>query len=134
MGPQRTERRGSAQLSAKNPSFLNRTNTPRAKIWTEEEDEFLWRTKAAGWNWDKIAAELGASYPPPESRYRKTANACRKRHERIKVKQCKAQLGPGRERWEEVVLSYKSNRESMWQPIADQLGYKRWQDIEQAVC
>jgi hypothetical protein len=106
---------------------------PRAKIWTDEEDNFLWGAKAAGWNWDKIALDLSEAYPPSDNKYQKTANACRKRHERIKDKVLKAQLGPNKERWAEAVNAYKANRKRMWQPLADQLGFKRWEDIEEAV-
>jgi hypothetical protein len=134
VGPQRTERKGSIQASStKNSPSPGRANLPRAKIWTEEEDDFLWKTKAAGWNWDKIALDLCDAYPPSQNKYQKTANACRKRHERIKDKVFKAQLGPNKERWSEAVEAYKTNRKRMWQPIADQLGFKRWQDIEEAV-
>jgi len=134
VGPQRTEHKGSAQatIGKKSPS-PGRGNNPRAKIWTDEEDTFLWKAKAGGWNWDKIAQDLCAAYPPCDNKYQKTANACRKRHERIKDKVLKAQLGPNKERWSEAVEAYKSQRQTMWQPLADLLGYKRWQDIEEAV-
>jgi hypothetical protein len=135
VGPQRTERRGSVQASSsKNSPSPGRANMPRAKIWTDEEDEFLWAGKAAGWNWDKIALDLSEAYPPSDHKYQKTANACRKRHERIKDKVFKATLGPNRERWLEAVGAYKANRKRMWQPIADQLGFKHWKDVEEAVC
>ena len=75
-----------------------------------------------GMNWDPIAK---AYFPT------KTANACRKRHERLMDKRNTS------EDWESakleaMELAYYKHRERMWKIVADEINEK-WQTVEAKV-
>lgn len=61
----------------------------------------------------------------------KSANACRKRHERLMSKKSAAAC-TGR-RMEKMAHSYMGLRKETWSPIAAQTGEK-WYVVEQKVC
>ncbi|KAF2399408.1 hypothetical protein EJ06DRAFT_467842, partial [Trichodelitschia bisporula] len=86
--------------------------------WTPDDDEILMAARAKGLNWQPIAA---AHFPS------KTANACRKRHERLMERR-------NAEDWDGVKLDtlareYMAVRREMWSVLADRVGEK-WQTIE----
>lgn len=81
------------------------------------------RARQQGLNWQPIALK----YFPD-----KTANACRKRHERLMEKRNSA------DNWDGVKLdllskAYIELREQMWKILADRVGEK-WQNVEAKVC
>ena len=90
--------------------------------WPPESDELLIRARQEGMNWQPIATK----YFP-----NKTANACRKRYERLMKKR------NSKEEWESarpeaVAKAYNDVREQMWKPFADRVG-ERWQVVEAKV-
>ena len=82
----------------------------------------LRQARAQGLNWGPIAAK----YFPD-----KTANACRKRHERLMEKQ-NVNDSFGEARMETLAKEYLEVREQMWGVLADRLGEK-WQLVESKV-
>jgi Myb-like DNA-binding domain len=90
-------------------------------IWTQEEDDVLMSARAKGLSWAPIATQYFPS---------KTANACRKRHERLMERR-------NAEDWDGVKLEtlareYMAVRREMWSILADRVGEK-WQIIENKV-
>ena len=80
------------------------------------------RARQQGLNWQPIASK----YFPD-----KTANACRKRHERLMEKRNSA------DNWDGVKMdilskAYLDLREQMWKLLADRVGEK-WQNVEAKV-
>ena len=80
------------------------------------------RARQQGMNWQPIAS----TYFPA-----KTANACRKRHERLMEKRNSA------ENWdngkmEHLAKAYADVREEMWKVLAERVGEK-WQVVEAKV-
>ena len=103
------------------PSDLS-SGTRVTSIWSQEEDETLMSARAKGLSWAPIAAQ---HFPT------KTANACRKRHERLRERQ-------NAEEWDTLKLEtlareYMGVRREMWSLLADRVGEK-WQTIEAKVC
>lgn len=93
------------------------------QTWPPEKDELLMRARHQGLNWQPIATQ----YFPD-----KTANACRKRHERLMEKRNNS------DSWDPVKMenlarAYVSVREQMWKILADEVGEK-WQNVEAKVC
>ena len=74
-------------------------------------------------NW----APLAAKHLPS-----KTANACRKRHERLMEKKNARLLDKQGVPSEELARAYTESREMMWKIVADKMGEK-WQDVESKV-
>lgn len=102
------------------PSDTN-SGTRVTSIWTAEDDEVLMAARASGLNWQPIATK---HFP------NKTANACRKRHERLMERR-------NAEDWDGVKLEtlateYMAIRREMWSILADRVGEK-WQIIEAKV-
>lgn len=89
--------------------------------WPAEDDETLISARAAGMNWQPIAAK----YFPT-----KTANACRKRHERLMDRR-NAQDWDGI-KLETLAQAYMEMRQELWQPLADRIGEK-WGLVEAKV-
>ncbi|KAL2139952.1 hypothetical protein VTI28DRAFT_4464 [Corynascus sepedonium] len=89
--------------------------------WTAEDDQTLMRARAGGQNW----AELQRAHFPA-----KTANACRKRYERL-VERRGIHDYSGR-RLEMVANEYMSVRKDMWSGLADRVGM-RWEVVEALV-
>lgn len=93
------------------------------KIWSHDNDEKLIRARAQGLNWQPIADK----YFP-----NKSANACRKRHERLMDKRRATDTWQG-PKIEALAQAYYEVHEQMWQILADRVGEK-WQDVENKVC
>ena len=109
---------------------LDQAKTPKSIIdsdqsssgWSAEDDKLLMRAHQQGLNWQPIASQ----YFPA-----KTANACRKRHERLMEK-----LNNHIE-WNDVKVemldkAYVELRETIWRMVADKVGEK-WQNVEAEV-
>jgi hypothetical protein len=93
----------------------------RSSSWTPEDDKTLIRARAQGLNWNQIAPRHFPS---------KTANACRKRHERLMERQ-------NAEQWDGVKLNdlaqaYMEVRREMWSILASKVGEK-WTVVETKV-
>jgi len=89
--------------------------------WTAEDDGNLLRGRAMGHHW----AELQRTYFPT-----KTANACRKRYERLVER--RGVYDYDARRFERIATEYMAMRRHMWTPLADRLG-ERW-DIVEGQC
>ena len=92
-----------------------------AAIWSTADDEKLLRARASGLNWQPIA---NRHFPY------KTANACRKRHERLVEKR-------HTEDWdlaklERLAQEYQAVRKEMWEIVANRMG-ERWHVVEAKV-
>ncbi|KAK3722896.1 hypothetical protein LTR37_002041 [Vermiconidia calcicola] len=89
-----------------------------AAIWSTTDDEVLLRARVSGLNWQPIASK----YFP-----NKTANACRKRHERLierrHVEDWDAQ------KLELLAQEYIAVRKEMWEVLASRVG-ERWSVVE----
>ncbi|CAF9921875.1 MAG: hypothetical protein HETSPECPRED_004660 [Heterodermia speciosa] len=95
--------------------------TPRlaAGPWQPEDDEKLIQARKQSLNWSDISQQ----YFPA-----KTANACRKRHERLMDKR------HTNEEWqpyklEQMAVAYLDCREEMWKILAQAVG-ENWKDVE----
>ncbi len=60
----------------------------------------------------------------------KTANACRKRYERLMLKRRGTDWDE--DRTARLAMAYKGMREQTWSPLAKELG-ERWEHVEKAV-
>lgn len=93
-----------------------------AAIWSAADDEILLHARASGLNWQPIASR---HFP------NKTANACRKRHERLierrHVEDWDAQ------KLEALAQEYMACRQQMWELLAARVG-ERWALVEAKVC
>ena len=97
------------------------SGTRVTSIWTAEDDETLMTARAKGHNWQPIAT---MHFP------NKTANACRKRHERLMERR-------NADDWSGIKLQilateYMAVRKEMWSILAERIGEK-WQTIESKV-
>ena len=98
------------------------TDRQASQSWLPENDELLVRARQQGMNWQPIATK----YFPD-----KTANACRKRHERLVEK--RDQHGDrGRTKTDTVAKAYNDVRAQIWKTLADRVGEK-WQTVEAKV-
>lgn len=93
----------------------------RSVSWSVKDDEILIQARAQGLNWNQIS---------PKHFPNKSANACRKRHERLMERQ-------NAEQWDGVKLdilaqAYLEARREMWSILAARVGEK-WTLIEQKV-
>lgn len=107
-----------------NSSHRSRLESGGANIsstWTVHDDSILMQARAHSHGWGQIQKE---HFP------KKTANACRKRYERLVAKR----RGPewDQEKLERLSVEYNRLREQTWQPLAFAVGEK-WQDVEKAV-
>jgi hypothetical protein len=89
--------------------------------WTADDDRTLIQARTRGQNW----ADLQRTHFPT-----KTANACRKRYERL-VERRGIHDYSGR-RLEMVANEYMNMRKEIWSPLADRLGMK-WEVVEALV-
>ena len=98
--------------------------TPRlaAGPWQPEDDERLLQARQQSMNWSDIAQQ----YFPA-----KTANACRKRHERLKDKRHTNEEWPTK-KLEQMAAAYINCREEMWKKLAQAVG-ENWKDVESKV-
>ncbi|KAL1613002.1 NAD-dependent protein deacylase sir2rp2 [Paraconiothyrium brasiliense] len=91
----------------------------RSSSWSQSDDETLIKARAQGLNWNQIS---------PKHFPTKSANACRKRHERLMEKQ-------NAEQWDGVRLdvlaeAYMEVRSEMWRILGAKVNEK-WQLVEQ---
>ena len=97
-------------------------SAPRnAAIWSSAQDEILLQAKASGMNWQPIANR----YFP-----NKSANACRKRHERLKSAREAEEWDA--EKLESLAQQYLAVREEMWSRLAQRVG-EPWKVVEAKV-
>ena len=89
--------------------------------WNTDDDEKLMRFRTQGMHWQPIADNFPS----------KTANACRKRHERLMEKK-KAESWDEDLKIEDLARAYIDVREQMWRVLGDILGEK-WQTVESKV-
>jgi hypothetical protein len=99
------------------PSLQPTQNGP----WTTAEDEILCDYRTRGCSWYQIQEK---HFPT------KSANACRKRHERLMMK--RRSLDWDESRLESLAVNYRQMREQIWRPLADRLG-ETWEHVEKAV-
>ena len=97
----------------------NRSAVP----WSATDDAQLKQARQQGMNWAPIAKQF---FPT------KSANACRKRHERLMDK---AQTS---EPWDQskvdlMAKTYCELREQMWNLVASRIG-ENWKEVEARVC
>lgn len=93
----------------------------QSSTWSAGDDEILMRARASGLNWQPIATKHFPS---------KTANACRKRHERLMERQKVEDWNGGK--LELLATEYMNVREEMWKMLADRVGEK-WRIVEEKV-
>lgn len=99
------------------------TSEPHSSTpWSPASDDQLMRARQQGLNWQTIA---DTHFP------QKTANACRKRHERLMEKRNNIGDWNG-VKFEEVARAYREVREDMWRILADRVNEK-WSVVESKV-
>ena len=104
-------------------SVSNISDKHASTPWSPASDEQLMHARQQGMNWQPIAE----TYFP-----NKTANACRKRHERLMEK--KAAIGSwDTQKFEELARIYCELREPVWRMIAERLN-EDWKTVEAKVC
>lgn len=81
------------------------------------------QARRQGMDWQTIASQ----YFPD-----KTANACRKRDERLIEKRDKTEDADGI-KYETIAEAYADVREQIWKVLSDRVGEK-WQALEAKVC
>lgn len=95
---------------------------PSSGAWSPEDDITLMTARTQGQNWGQIQ---DAYFPS------KTANACRKRHERLMDRR-------NSEDWDTLKFEalgkeYMAMRREIWSPLAERTGDK-WAVVEAKVC
>ena len=81
------------------------------------------KVRQQGLNWQPIASNF---FPD------KSANACRKRHERLMEKRSQADDWDNA-KMETLAKAYNDVREQMWRILADRIGGEKWQIVEAKV-
>ncbi|KAI6824853.1 hypothetical protein KC340_g4769 [Hortaea werneckii] len=94
------------------------TGIRNAAIWSAADDEILLQARASGLNWQPIA---NRHFP------NKTANACRKRHERLIERRHVEDWDA--EKLELLAHEYMICRREMWETLANRIG-ERWAVVE----
>lgn len=97
------------------------TSSRNAAIWSTADDEILLQARSSGLNWQPIASR---HFP------NKTANACRKRHERLVERRHVEDWDTSK--LELLAHEYMACRKEMWEILATRLG-ERWGVIEAKV-
>ena len=92
-----------------------------AAIWSAADDEILLQARASGLNWQPIASR---HFP------NKTANACRKRHERLIERRHVEDWDV--QKLELLAQEYVAVRKEMWEILASRVG-ERWAVVEAKV-
>ena len=120
-----THNSASRQLNQQSPSPQLNQSSPspqpaRSGPWTTEEDEILCDCRTRGFGWAQIQEKHFPS---------KSANACRKRHERLTTKRRSTDWDETR--LERLAVNYRQMREQIWGHLADKLGEK-WEHVEKA--
>lgn len=109
------------------PAHISPSHSRSAGAWSVEDDERLKAARAQGLNWQPIATK----YFPTKS-----ANACRKRHERL-MERKHAEDWEG-EKLEHLAVAYWEVREEMWSILAKKVSEKwavseKWSIFEEKV-
>ncbi|THV97542.1 hypothetical protein D6D27_02056 [Aureobasidium pullulans] len=86
--------------------------------WSAADDEVLVAARAAGLNWQSTASK---HFP------NKTANACRKRHERLVERRTHEDWNT--KRLDVLAVEYMELRKEIWGPLAAKIG-ERWSVVE----
>jgi hypothetical protein len=86
--------------------------------WSSADDEVLVAARTAGLNWQTTAAK---HFP------HKTANACRKRHERLIERRTHEDWTT--KRLDSLAVEYMELRKEIWGPLATKIG-ERWSVVE----
>ena len=89
--------------------------------WTIEEDDILCDYRTMGFGWSQIQEK----HLPGKS-----ANSCRKWHERLTTKRRSTDWDDTR--LENLAVNYRLMRREIWRPLAERLGEK-WEHVEKAV-
>ena len=90
--------------------------------WTASDDRTLLAARARGLHWGELQ---GAHFPT------KTANACRKRYERLMERRGAHDTSDTR-RFERIASEYMAMRRQIWGGLAQRVG-ERWDVVEQDV-
>ncbi|WPG98003.1 Hypothetical protein R9X50_00078600 [Acrodontium crateriforme] len=107
------------QSAASDPYPITHPSVQRnAAIWGSEDDEVLLQARASGLNWQPIAEKYFPS---------KSANACRKRHERL-IERRHVEDWDSR-KLELLAQEYLACRKEMWEMLAARVG-ERWAVVE----
>jgi len=101
--------------------YSHSRQTSQSTPWTAAEDEELRRARQQGLGWSAIQEK----YFPTKS-----GNACRKRYERVMVKNRGADWDEPK--LENLAAHYEQMRSQIWQPLADSVG-ERWETVEKIV-
>lgn len=104
------------------PTAQAQVNHRNAAIWSDADDQVLIAARASGLNWQPIATRHFPS---------KTANACRKRHERLMERRNHDDWDS--RRLDALAMQYMECRKEMWTILAARVG-ERWALIESKVC
>lgn len=97
------------------------SHRPSSGAWTPQDDQQLMAARAQGLNWSQIKEMYFPS---------KTANACRKRHERLAERR-DADDWDNR-KFQRLAKEYMAMRREIWSPLAARTGEK-WNVVEQKV-
>jgi hypothetical protein len=108
-----------SDANSKHDSVLG--STSRSKSWSSKDDEILVQARAQGLNWNQISPK----YFPLKS-----ANACRKRHERLMERQNAEQYDGMK--LDIIAQAYMEARREMWGVLAAKVGEK-WALVERKV-
>ncbi|KAH8700782.1 hypothetical protein BGW36DRAFT_292130 [Talaromyces proteolyticus] len=95
-------------------------STNVSSTWSGSDDAVLMNARARNHGWNQIQKD---HFP------NKTANACRKRYERLVAKRRVPEWD--QEKLEKLSAEYNRLREETWQALASAIGEK-WQDVEKA--
>ena len=94
-----------------------------ANTWNPEMDDALMRARQSGENWGPIASR----YFPG-----KTANACRKRHERLMAQRNNSSDWDAA-KMDALAKAYSDVRQEMWQILANRMQGEKWSTVEAKV-
>ena len=92
-----------------------------AAVWSDADDQVLMGARTSGLNWQPIASRHFPS---------KTANACRKRHERLMERRNHSDWDS--RKLDSLATEYMECRKDMWTILAARLG-ERWGVVEAKV-
>lgn len=104
------------------PSPVSPSGNRAAGPWSPQDDEQLKLARQRGMNWAPIATQFFPS---------KTANACRKRHERLIEKSHANEEWP-QSKLDDMARCYLDLREQMWSMVSSRFG-EPWKTVEAKV-
>lgn len=113
-----SQHQAAQQLLQPSASFTSHRASSGA--WTREDDRQLLQARAKGLNWGQVKDKFS----------NKSANACRKRHERL-MERKDADDWDNR-KMEQLAKEYMSMRKEIWAPLASRVGEK-WNVVEAKV-